>query len=183
MQAKWNSLSLGGNLATKSISSALLSYMVGAQPPYGVGFLSQELGEAGSQRGRNCQCLSPHTPSLSLTQCPFVPVVPRPSGHGLSWVEAVAREPLISSFFLLWGVSLLGHLGVTSRATRLWGGIPASQASSGWCCRGLPSPCPNPCPVARTWAQQKGIWVLMKPTQLMKGCRESSGPGVNLSIA
>ena len=144
MQAKWNSLSLGGNLATKSISSALLSYMVGVQPPYGGSFLSQELGEAGSQRGRNCQCLSPHTPSLSLTQGPFVPVVSHPSGHGLSWVEAVAREPLISSFFLLWGVSLLGQLGVTSRATRLWGGIPASQASSGWCCRGLSPPYSTP---------------------------------------
>ena len=94
MQAKWNSLSLRGNLATQSISSALLSYMVGAQPPYGGSFLSQELGAAGSQRGRNCQCLSPHTLSLSLTQCPFVLVVPHPSGHGLSCGEAIAREPL-----------------------------------------------------------------------------------------
>ena len=175
MQAKWNCLLLGGNLATKSISSALLLYMVGVQPPYGGSFLSQELGEAGSQRKKLPVPFSPYSLPLSHTM-PLCPCGPYPSGHGLSWVEAVAREP-ISSFFLLWGVSLLGQLGVTSRATRLWGGIPASQASSGWCRRVLSPPAtpPHPHPVARTWDQERGVWVLIKPTQLMKAAERAQG--------
>ena len=75
MQAKWNCLLLGGNLATKSISSALLLYMVGVQPPYGGSFLSQELGEAGSQRKKLPVPFSPYSLPLSHTMplCPCGP--------------------------------------------------------------------------------------------------------------
>lgn len=83
-------------------------------------------------------------PSLTHTMpfCPCGP--PHPSGPGLSWVEAVAREPLSSQHLppvWLCGVSLVGRLGVASRAARVHLG-------------GAEGVCLFP-PVARAWAQER----------------------------
>lgn len=79
----------------------------------------RQLGEAGFGRGRNCQCIPPHTPSplpLSHTM-PFCPYDP----HPLAWLElAWRRLPGSSSapsiFFLqqLCGTGLLHSPGVVS---------------------------------------------------------------------
>lgn len=111
---------LWGNLITQSISSGLPSDAVGVRPLCGGPFL---LPRDSWVRPAQCeeeiaQCIPPQAPSLSHTQCPFVPVAPTPRGMARAgWRPSPGSRWAPSSFLLqqLCRMSLPGGRGVTSR--------------------------------------------------------------------